>query len=1091
MVWEKKLKKISFIGILILTVVFCPAGVLAAQSSDGDTGGHEKVVRVGYFPFMGYHMIDENGHKNGYGYEYLQKIRNYTGWKYDYIGDDEEYYWADMIPMLENGEIDLLTSVSKSEDMMDKLDFSDYSIGTKSTILTIRAGNNSYTAENPSDWDGMRIGLLRDNNQSHALSEFAQKNGFSYEAVYLGSSAELAQCLQDGTVDAVISSDLRKIENEWILAKFNPEPYYVVVKKGNTELMAQVNDALEKIKDASPDLENQLYQKYYTPSNGEQIYYTPKEREYIRQMNEGGTVLKAVMNPDMYPYCYFEDGTAKGICADIANEIFSRTKLNIEIVEVKDNLSYWEMINSGSADIVLDAFNNYTMAEKYGYLLGDPYYNISLSILSLGNKNINDSKKIALVEDGSFMKDFLLTDKLKDSEVMIFDDTASCVRAVEDKKAEIAVLYTYCAQGVVENDVKNRFTSTKVPVISASFSVAVQEQQNSNLNSILNKASNSLGSKMITDLTEPYLDLNDGEESFIEFIYDNPVWFAVTVLSFILVLAMVIVVRITIKNKNHIRALNQNLNKALADAEKANGAKTQFLAQMSHEIRTPMNAIIGFTAIAREGTNSPGQIREYLSKIENSSRLLLGIINDILDMSAIEGGKIKIAKASFDFKKQISEITAMFYQQAKQKNIKMDIYIKGITEEIVVGDELRLNQILMNLLSNALKFTPSGGQIRLSVLQASCSMDKVHMRFVISDTGCGMSDDMLRRLFRPFEQQDSSTARKYGGSGLGLSITKRLVEMMGGSIQVKSKLNVGTEFTVDIPFDTCAQPELGDMDQLTDIRTLVVDDDPEACEYTGILLERLRVRYDTVLSGEEALNMLGEAEENGDPYKLCIIDWRMPSMDGSEVTQKIREIFGDDTIIIIISAYDLNELERDGKTAGANYLIPKPLFQSTIFNALMQISGGNGIYMRKEPKNPDNHFDFSGRRVLIAEDVALNMEVAIKLLKAVGIEVYCAEDGRQALEMYEKSQDGMYDCILLDINMPVMDGYEAARGIRSSSKPDAGTIPIYAMTANAFAEDVTAALDAGMNGHIAKPIDTNTLYQTLERAFRGEEYEPL
>lgn len=528
---------------------------------------------------------------------------------------------------------------------------------------------------------------------------------------------------------------------------------------------------------------------------------------------------------------------------------------------------------------------------------------------------------------------------------------------------------------------------------------------------------------------------------------------------------------------------NRKLERAAKAAEKASGAKSQFLAQMSHEIRTPMNAIIGLTTIAKTEIEDRDKTKEYLTKIENSSRLLLSLINDILDMSAIERGKMKLDKSPFDFKKQLSGIVSMFYQQTKQKNVRFGIHMNGVTEEWIAGDELRVNQIMMNLLSNAVKFTPEGGTIDFTITQTSRSQGKIYLRFMVKDTGCGMSEDMMKRLFSPFEQEDGSTARKHGGSGLGLSITKSLVEMMGGTIRAESVLNEGSTFIVDIPFEACEQ-SFNRKSNFEDIRTLVVDDDEDACRYCGILLERLGVRYDYVTEGEAALEALGEAEDAGDPYRLCIIDWQMPTMDGVEVTRQIRSIFGEDSVIVLASAFDLNEILDEGKDAGAGYFITKPMFQSTLYDVLARIAG-RGV--EEEVLQDAGKFDFTGKRVLVAEDVELNMEVAVKLLRMVGIEVGCAENGRKALEIYEQSPDGFFDCILLDINMPEMDGYEAVRAIRKSHKPDAEKIQVYAMTANAYAEDVTAVMDAGMNGHIAKPIEVNILYETLQEVFKKNE----
>ena len=596
---------------------------------------------------------------------------------------------------------------------------------------------------------------------------------------------------------------------------------------------------------------------------------------------------------------------------------------------------------------------------------------------------------------------------------------------------------------------------------------------------------------------QEHLDISSG---MVGYLYTNGTYVCITlvpvsrmmptvlliwlIISAILILSVLLLenVKLRLMHADELKSKNEQLAEAVVRADAASVAKSQFLAQMSHEIRTPMNAVIGLTSIAKTEVRSPEKVADYLTKIEGSSRLLLSIINDVLDMSAIEGGKLKIDSAEFNFKALISNITTVFYEQARQKGITFEVRMNGVTEEKIIGDELRVNQILMNLLSNAIKFTPAGGEIDLMVLQASRSQDKVQLRFSVSDTGCGMSEEMMGRLFRPFEQESASTARKHGGSGLGLSITKKLAEMMGGTIQVKSTQGKGSVFTADIPFKVTADSgKEVTPTSFSDIHALVVDDSLDSCEYSGILLERLGVRYEYVTSGEEALESLENAEDQGDPYTLCLIDWRMPGMDGGELTQNIREIFGEEQIIIIVSAYDLNEVEASGKSAGSDYFIPKPLFQSTLFNALMKISGGD--YTRVEAQHENQTYDFEGKKVLIAEDVALNMEVAVKLLNMVGIQVTCAEDGRQAVDLFAKAEAGTYDCILLDINMPVMDGYEAARAIRKYSRPDAKTIPIYAMTANAFAEDVTAALDAGMNGHIAKPIETKVLYRTLDTAF--------
>lgn len=405
--------------------------------------------------------------------------------------------------------------------------------------------------------------------------------------------------------------------------------------------------------------------------------------------------------------------------------------------------------------------------------------------------------------------------------------------------------------------------------------------------------------------------------------------------------------------------------------------------------------------------------------------------------------------------------------------------LSGVTEEMLVGDALRLNQILLNLLSNAYKFTPKGGSIKVLITQEDRQGEKIYFRFAVTDTGAGISKKMQTRIFKPFEQESAETAQNHGGSGLGLSITKSLVEMMHGAITLESTIGVGTTFAVELPFDSISDLSQNEPAEFRDIKALVVDDDAQTLEYTTIVLERIGVQFETAEGGEDALTRIQDAYTAGSGYDLCFVDWKMPGTNGVEVTRKIRELYDEDTIIIIVSAYDLSEIEDEAKAAGANMFIPKPLFQSTVYNVLMTLSGGK--YTKATADEQDYNFD--GKRILLAEDNEINREIAIDLLELVGLSVDCAGDGKEALEGFMAMEPGTYDAILMDVQMPFMDGYEAAKAIRKSDHPEAATIPIYAMTANAFTEDVSEAFSSGMNGHIAKPIDTQILYSTLKQCF--------
>ncbi|MBS6644425.1 MAG: response regulator [Clostridiaceae bacterium] len=519
----------------------------------------------------------------------------------------------------------------------------------------------------------------------------------------------------------------------------------------------------------------------------------------------------------------------------------------------------------------------------------------------------------------------------------------------------------------------------------------------------------------------------------------------------------------------------RELQDALLLAQKANNAKKDFLSRMSHEIRTPLNAVIGMTTIAGAHLENRRRVEDCLTKIAYSSRHLLSLINDILDMSKIDAGKLTISTEPFRIQQLTESVISVIYPQSKAQGKTFTCDASGVTQENFIGDYLRVSQILLNLLSNAVKFTPQGGTIRLMIRQKETQNGKTILQFVVSDTGIGMSGEFLERLYLPFEQAGTQISQKYGGTGLGMAITYNLVDLLGGSIDVKSKQGEGTTFTVSLPFDLPEKTAAQRTWQLEMLRVLIADDDEDACIHANLLLKQMGIMAQYVKSGREAVKSVLEAHEAGSGYDVCIIDWRMPDMDGIEITRNIRGQLGPDTLIIIISAYDWSEIEEEARREGVNAFIAKPLFESSLYNVLVSVFGTNPS--PKEPEVPKK--DYTGRRFLLAEDNALNMEIAIELLNMTGAEVDSAGNGQEAVEKFEASPVGYYDMIFMDVQMPVMDGFTATEKIRGKSRPDSKSIPIVAMTANTFIEDIDAAHAAGMNAHIPKPVDVKTLYQTI------------
>ena len=526
----------------------------------------------------------------------------------------------------------------------------------------------------------------------------------------------------------------------------------------------------------------------------------------------------------------------------------------------------------------------------------------------------------------------------------------------------------------------------------------------------------------------------------------------------------------------------QLLRDALSSAEEASRAKSDFLSRMSHDIRTPMNAIIGMTTLGLLKLDDPVNVKNCMSKIDASSKYLLSLINDILDMSKIETGKMEIVKEKFEFQTFFEDLVKIICPQAVDLGIQLEIYHKEPLERYYMGDALRIKQILMNLLSNALKFTPDGGNITVSVEEQRRSGGYAYLSFQVKDSGVGISEKFMPRIFQPFEQESPEGARNNVGSGLGLSIVYNLVQMMGGTIEVESQKGKGTVFLFTLPFglvsdDQEAERERKARELLQDMKVLIADDDMSVGQQAAQILSGMGAKSKWVETGCQAVEEVKMAIEKGEYYNVALIDWKMPEMNGVETTRRIRKLVGPETMIIIISAYDWTGIEEEAREAGADCFISKPLFESTLCQAFSSLRSCAETVHAPKVQNQS----LQGKRVLIAEDNEINREVAKSLLEAYGIAVDTAENGKICVEMFEKAPAGYYLAVLMDIRMPVMNGLEAVRAIRDLGTEEAARIPVLAMTANAFEEDKVTAYKAGMTGYLVKPLDIQVMLEELRK----------
>lgn len=697
--------------------------------------------------------------------------------------------------------------------------------------------------------------------------------------------------------------------------------------------------------------------------------------------------------------------------------------------------------------------------------------------------NENNVNRIAVPQNKLSLKKYLAF-YYPQWEIVDCDTQEDAARLVKDGQADCFVT------GISsENKYSKKYSFYSVPLVNPVRSCFAVNSGNRSLLSILNKTIKAMPVNMLAGALAMYKS-SARKVTLSDFIKDN--FFKVMLISSIAVAVVLLTILMLLQKARKAEAaarkaasdtqeLNAKLQVAVEKAESANRAKSTFLSNMSHDIRTPMNAIIGFTTLALSNIDDTDRVKDYLAKTLASSNHLLSLINDVLDMSRIESGKIHLEEVEVNLSDVLHDLKTIVSGQIYAKQLELYMDVMDVTDEDVYCDKTRLNQILLNLLSNAIKFTPAGGTVSVRVRQLA---GKVHgcgqYEFRIKDNGIGMSQEFAQKIFEPFERERTSTVSRIQGTGLGMAITKNIVDMMGGTIEVQTAQGKGTEFTVCVPMR--AQTEQRPVEKITELeglKALVVDDDFNTCDSVTKMLVKVGMRAEWTLSGKEAVLRARQSIEMSDVYHAYIIDWRLPDMNGIEVTRQIRSLH-DDTPIIILTAYDWSDIEVEAKAAGVTAFCSKPMFMSDLRETLMSALGQKSADA-VQGLLPEKNADFKGKHILLVEDNELNREIAQEILREYGFLVDSAENGAVAVEKVSTAAPGSYDLVLMDVQMPIMDGYTATRKIRALDDPARAKLPILAMTANAFDEDRRNALESGMNGFLSKPIVIDDLVQELHK----------
>ena len=1058
-------------------VVFCALFLAAAcmqTASFAQTSAH--LVRVGYYENELFQEGAEDGAvKTGYAYEYYRKMSEYTGWKYEYVyGSFGELYQS-----LLDGKIDLLAGLAWREDRETLIGYPDAIMGSERYYL-LKHDNNADITADPATLNGKQIGVL-DSAMVNTLNRYLENHHVTANVIPYPDSTDLFRDFDELKTDVIaVESDGAYGRNHTeVLSSFGTADYYLCVNKNRPDLLAELNTAQTLLAAEEPNYLNSLGEKYYSASVMSRAF-SLAETEWIRTHN----VLRVGYLENYLPYSDTDDqGQATGVIRDIIPEILKVLNISNVSVVYSGYGSYDDMIadmGKGTIDVAFPVGGGLYYSEENGLYQSSPVVSAQTELVYRGEFSEKTVSHFA-VNENNRMQYYYIRTNFPDAEITMYPSIDDCLDAVLSGKAGCTTLNGLRANDMLKN---KRYEGLSLRQNSRSddrcFGVEIG---NEGLLKLLNRGISVIGSDYAQNLSYRY---TGGLYSYgmLDFLGDHMAAFVVTICA-IAGLIIFLLVRDSMRTKKEIRekeAARRELSDALAAAEYASRAKTEFLNNMSHDIRTPMNAIVGFTALAASHIDNKDQVTDYLGKISVSSQHLLSLINDVLDMSRIESGKMRLEESDVHLPDVIHDLRTIIQSNIASKQLELFIDTQDVQHEDIITDKLRLDQILLNILSNAIKFTPSGGTISFRVIEKpSASAGIANFEFKVKDNGIGMSEEFQKTIFEAFTREQTSTVSGIQGTGLGMAITKNIVDMMGGTITVHSQEGKGSEFTVALPCRISGNTQSpGPVPQLAGLRALVADDDTDTCLSVCSMLREIGMRPDWTNYGKEAVIRAQEASGQADPFMVYIIDWMMPDLNGIETARRIRKVTGDSVPIIILTAYDWTDIEAEAREAGVTAFCSKPLFMSELRSVLSKPFMESQEAPEEETAEKGEQPGFAGKRILLAEDNQMNQMIASAILEEAGFAIELAVNGEEAVKKMADAPAGYYDIILMDIQMPKMDGYEAAKRIRSLPDPRKAAIPIVAVTANAFEEDRKVAMEAGMNAHLAKPYDIPAIMETLK-----------
>ena len=939
----RKIQALLFLIVIAVTILPVFSTTVSAK---------EKTIKVAKYDVPGLNNSEIASDYAGFASEYLDEITKYTDWDYEFVDGN----WDNLLSMLENGEIDMVCTAQYSVERDEIYDYSDEPLGYENSKLYAGKDDNRFYFDDFTAFDGMTVAALREDLANSKFETYAAENNFSFNFKYYATAAECFEALDAGKVDAVFNAGMKEITGYKTIGDISSDPFYIIVKHGNSQLLSEVNRAMTKIRIANPSFSNDLYENYFGSSDVTTIpSFTREEMEYIAS---AGTITVG-NQVDRFPWCDIDEaGNLYGIQVDLLDMISQLSGLTFTNEAVDKTIRAVDYMNE---DTGVRIFNGLSKSEFATFspdiILTDPMFSDTISFVAIKGSTLYPDDAVSVVIPNAFINGEQLLKKMYPNATVTFAGTKlDCLDALLNGSADFALLDTYMSSSLLQKPRYESLTVLTSTGIRQDIDMAVLKSENPLLLSIINKCLDSIGTNDKTNIITKYTVSSQYQLSFREYLYKYRTWFIlITLLLSCLIAGLIAILSLRIRSaakleraNAELKELNNSLVEATEQAKQANHAKSAFLSQMSHDMRTPMNGILGMAELCNDEDNT-AVLHDNINKIKSSGQYLLGLINETLDYQKIESGQLTFTSEIIAARELLDSVNGIIEPMAKKKDISYQVKIEQVAiQKYIKTDPIRIRQIFVNLLSNAIKFTPCGGTVEFTQTLVQRDSEYSKIKYTITDTGCGMSDDFVKnKLFKSFSQEMRTVVPQSEGTGLGLSIVKKLVELMNGEIYVERAIDKGTRFTVILVYP-------------------VID--------------------------ENAVDIV----KSDNSLKL-------------------------DTTLAMLNS----------------------------------------------------------KKILLVEDHPLNAQIAIRLLKKVDCIVTHTSNGQEGLDAFRNSSEFYYDAILMDLRMPVMDGLEATKAIRALEREDAAVVPIIAMTANAYEEDVQNCLKVGMNTHLAKPVEPAKMYKTI------------